>query len=44
MDAMRARSAPGAAAFDIARDLGVDDALTSPLLPAFRLPVADVFR
>ncbi len=38
-----ARSSARAGEFDDARDLGPDDALESPLLPGFRLPVADVF-
>jgi len=38
-----ARSSERADEFDEARDLGPDDALASPLLPGFRLPVADVF-
>ena len=38
-----ARSSARADEFDEARDLGPDDALASPLLLGFRLPVADVF-
>ena len=38
-----ARSSPAAGELDAARDLGPDDALASPLLPGFALPVADIF-
>lgn len=38
-----ARSTAAASAFDLARDLGPDDTLSSPLLPDFALAVADLF-
>lgn len=34
------RAAPG---FDVAFDLGEDDALESPLLPGLRVPLAAIF-
>ncbi len=37
------RSAPGAPVFDMALELDVRDALTSPLLPGFSLPLAELF-
>lgn len=38
------RSRADATAFDVATELEADDDLTSPLLPGFALPVAEVFR
>jgi Uma2 family endonuclease len=38
------RSAPGAASFDVSLELSGDERLTSPQLPGFSLPVADLFR
>ena len=38
-----ARSSAAAAEFDVARDLGPGDALTSPLLPEFSVGVAELF-
>lgn len=37
------RSVAGAPSFDVALELTRDDALTSPLLPGFALPVATIF-
>ncbi len=37
------RSAPGAPEFDVALELGRGEALTSPLLPGFRLELASLF-
>jgi Uma2 family endonuclease len=37
------RSAPGAPDFDVSEELDTDATLTSPLLPGFALPVAEVF-
>ena len=37
------RSKPQAAVFDVALELAGDDTLTSPLLPGFALPIADIF-
>ncbi len=37
------RSTPRAAVFDVSLELAAGDTLTSPLLPGFALPVADVF-
>ncbi len=37
------RSAPGAPVFDMALELDVRDALTSPLLPGFSLALAELF-
>jgi Uma2 family endonuclease len=37
------RSAPAATGFDIALELGVNEALSSPALEGFRLPVAELF-
>jgi hypothetical protein len=34
----------GAAGFDVELLLGIDDELTSPLLPGFTLPLARLFR
>lgn len=39
-----ARSAPEAAGFDRARDLGPEDVLDSPLMPGFSVGVAGLFR
>lgn len=38
------RRAPEASSFEVAADLGVDDELTSPLLPGFALRVGDLLR
>ena len=38
------RSRAGVAGFDVAAELETSDELTSPLLPGFALPVAEVFR
>jgi Uma2 family endonuclease len=38
------RSNPQASAFDVSLELASGDALTSPLLPGFTLPVAGAFR
>jgi len=38
-----ARSAPEAPTFDACEELGRDATLTSPLLPGFALPVAEIF-
>jgi Uma2 family endonuclease len=38
------RSRMGAAGFDVELLLGIDDELTSPLLPGFTLPLARLFR
>ena len=38
-----ARSGPEAAEFDVERDLGPEDELSSPLLPGFAVSVAEVF-
>lgn len=38
-----ARSTPQAAGFDLARDLGPEDALESPLLPGFTVVVGELF-
>lgn len=37
------RSPPTASSFDVALELGSGEALTSPLLPGFSLPVAELF-
>jgi hypothetical protein len=37
------RSASGAPDFDVSEELDADAPLTSPLLPGFALPVAEVF-
>ena len=37
------RSLPTASALDMALELGSGEALTSPLLPGFSLPVAELF-
>jgi Uma2 family endonuclease len=37
------RSSPSAAEFDEALEVSADEALTSPLLPGFSLPVASIF-
>ncbi len=37
------RSSPAAPTFDISEELGTDATLTSPLLPGFALPVAEIF-
>ena len=37
------RSAPGASSFDVALELGGDEALTSPQLPGFSIPVRRLF-
>ncbi|MCP9491595.1 MAG: Uma2 family endonuclease [Solirubrobacteraceae bacterium MAG38_C4-C5] len=37
------RSTPRAAVFEVSLELAAGDTLTSPLLPGFALPVADVF-
>lgn len=38
------RSQAGVASFDVAAELEEGDELTSPLLPGFALPIAEVFR
>ena len=38
------RSAPDAPGFDVELKVGSDEVLTSPQLPGFELPLADVFR
>ena len=38
------RSKPGAETFDVALELTKDDSLTSPQLPGFALPLAELFR
>jgi Uma2 family endonuclease len=38
------RSVPTAATFDVRVELTRDDALASPLLPVFELPLVDIFR
>jgi len=38
------RSTPRNARFDLSLDLGIDEALTSPLLPGFELAVSEIFE
>jgi len=37
------RSRPGASSFDVALELGLADALTSPQLDAFAMAIGDLF-
>lgn len=37
------RSTASSPSFDVALEIGASETLTSPLLPAFALPVADIF-